>query len=145
MVVRLGLTICSHLIELMNGTIRVTSELNKGSTFTVKIPVKSKGRSWIKARLDTIKLTPKTALVKLANTIDQKILLRSLSKYLKNKAYFYKNLDEIKNYLLKNHPDFIFIGNSKEHNISNEIEYCKSKSPVLLICSSWLNTHDATN
>ena len=123
----LGLTICSHLIELMNGTIRVTSELNKGSTFTVKIPVKSKGRSWIKARLDTIKLTPKTALV-LANTIDQKTLLRSLSKHLKVKLIFIKNLDEIKNYLLKNHPDFIFIGNSKEHNISKEIEYCKKQN-----------------
>jgi CheY-like chemotaxis protein/two-component sensor histidine kinase len=34
----LGLTICQQLIQLMNGHISVTSELNKGSTFWFEIP-----------------------------------------------------------------------------------------------------------
>lgn len=34
----LGLTISKHFITLMNGSIDVTSEINKGSTFTIKFP-----------------------------------------------------------------------------------------------------------
>ncbi len=34
----LGLSIVKHIVELMNGTISVDSELGKGSTFTVRMP-----------------------------------------------------------------------------------------------------------
>lgn len=37
----LGLTICKKIIELMKGTIEVTSEMNKGSCFKFSIPVKT--------------------------------------------------------------------------------------------------------
>ncbi|MFW7379327.1 MAG: sensor histidine kinase [Oligoflexus sp.] len=36
----LGLMICKHLIERLHGTITVDSNANRGSRFTVKIPVK---------------------------------------------------------------------------------------------------------
>ncbi|MGL1894593.1 MAG: ATP-binding protein [Spirochaetaceae bacterium] len=36
----LGLTICKKIIEMMNGTIHVESQLNKGTIFTLEIPVK---------------------------------------------------------------------------------------------------------
>ena len=38
----LGLTIIKHFITLMNGTINVTSILNKGTTFTIKLPIDNK-------------------------------------------------------------------------------------------------------
>ena len=37
----LGLSICKSLIEKLNGHIEVTSQLNKGTTFTIYIPCKA--------------------------------------------------------------------------------------------------------
>lgn len=40
----LGLSICRKYVELMNGSLKVESELNKGTKFTLAIPVKSVNR-----------------------------------------------------------------------------------------------------
>ncbi|HEY9162689.1 MAG TPA: ATP-binding protein [Desulfomonilia bacterium] len=39
----LGLSICKKLLDMMGGSIDVTSELGKGSTFTIRIPIKTGG------------------------------------------------------------------------------------------------------
>lgn len=39
----LGLSICQSLVQLMGGTIHVESELDKGSCFTVTVPIEVKG------------------------------------------------------------------------------------------------------
>ncbi|MDC5838772.1 ATP-binding protein [Vibrio europaeus] len=43
----LGLSICQSLVNLMNGSIEVESELNKGTEFSVAIPVKVEGEKVI--------------------------------------------------------------------------------------------------
>jgi two-component system phosphate regulon sensor histidine kinase PhoR len=35
----LGLTICKHIVEAHHGKLEVISEVNKGSAFTVRLPV----------------------------------------------------------------------------------------------------------
>jgi signal transduction histidine kinase len=37
-----GLAICKRIIEAHGGTITVKTELNKGTTFTIALPIKSK-------------------------------------------------------------------------------------------------------
>ncbi len=39
----LGLSLVEQLVESYKGTIKIESQLNKGTTFTVKIPVKQSG------------------------------------------------------------------------------------------------------
>lgn len=39
--VGLGLTICHHLMKMMNGSIQVTSDLGKGSVFTLSLPMET--------------------------------------------------------------------------------------------------------
>lgn len=51
----LGLTICKKIVDLMNGQITVKSEINKGSNFTVTIPVKvqQSDETYTKEPMDT--------------------------------------------------------------------------------------------
>jgi signal transduction histidine kinase len=52
----LGLSICVRLIDLLSGTISATSQLGKGSTFTITIPVKSQNTN--KIHVHNLELSP---------------------------------------------------------------------------------------
>jgi len=49
----LGLALVKEIVELMNGTINVESELNKGTTFSVKIPIETVKNYIFKGKLQT--------------------------------------------------------------------------------------------
>jgi len=72
----LGLTISRNLVELMGGTMLVTSEFGHGSTFAISLDVKV--ISW-EDSLQAPDLTGKRALVADDNATNRKILLQVLS------------------------------------------------------------------
>jgi len=82
----LGLAITQRLVQLMNGTIELKSELNKGSSFRIKIPGVSYLRDFEK-RTEEIQLDPAEIVFEKATIIvaddvehNRKYLLDALSK-----------------------------------------------------------------
>lgn len=78
----IGLAICKKLTDLLGGNIRFTSELNKGTTFSIGIPLRlSSGQTdeQEKPRTSGIDHPPKTLVVE-DNKVNQKILLAMLKK-----------------------------------------------------------------
>lgn len=67
----LGLAICKRIVELLDGTISIKSELGKGSTFTVELPA-----SAIVMRTEIISPVPKKSVATTTDgPLDLKILL----------------------------------------------------------------------
>ncbi len=80
----LGLAICKQLVELMNGEIKVTSSLVKGTQFQVTLPLKQE-KPHFDSTNQTSPLEPKQLesldiLVAEDNLINQKILEKMLTK-----------------------------------------------------------------
>ena len=78
----LGMTITKSLVELMNGTLSVDSELGKGTTFTVALPLE-KGERAVQMQEQTAPapdLTGKKILVAEDNNINQVIVQAMLEK-----------------------------------------------------------------
>ncbi len=83
----LGLAISKRLITLMNGTVAVESEINKGSTFKVTLPFKKSTEKVIskkptaKAEKLTVSFSDKTILVVEDNYMNKLLLQSIFDKY----------------------------------------------------------------
>ena len=80
----LGLSICKQLVELMNGKISIESEINKGSTFTIELPlqaVSSQPTNEVESDLLGEQFSEKTALIVEDNSINQLVLESILQQF----------------------------------------------------------------
>lgn len=79
----LGLAITKNLVNLLDGSINVQSTKNKGSSFSIKIPIEfSKPIKDVnKKNIDISKLRNKKVLIAEDNEINSKILTKILLKY----------------------------------------------------------------
>ena len=75
----LGLNITKKFIEKLNGTISVESELNKGTTFTVKLPVVKipSSETNVKEKKETIKLSYVPVLLLVDDDLNVKSILNN--------------------------------------------------------------------
>ena len=77
----LGLTIAKSMIEVMGGTITVHSELNKGSTFTVAVSLRTKTKSNGNGEENGEELTGKKILIVEDNPLNLEIETELLQDY----------------------------------------------------------------
>lgn len=75
----LGLVITKKLVELMNGTIEVSSKYNVGSTFLVKLPQKIASTPSTQEKSNVIKNSPKKILLVDDNKLNIKVAKRLLN------------------------------------------------------------------
>ena len=82
----LGLAITKHLVDLFQGTLRVTSEMGKGSEFIVRLPMKVPATAQIPAAVVNPAMTPTAdagnALILIVedNIVNQKVIMGLLRR-----------------------------------------------------------------
>ena len=103
----LGLTISKDIIELLNGEITVESELKKGTTFLIKIPLEEIKNNSTTIEIDDIDFSDKTALIVDELPVDYSLLVMYLKSLHINIIESYSGKDAISIY--KNRKDDIDI------------------------------------
>ena len=134
----LGLAICKLLVDLMHGKITIDSELGKGSTFTVNLPLIEAKSAPTKQQI--IKHKGSRLLLLEDNKVTQNVI-EKMAHYLEVDIDITSTIAQAKEHCLKNHYDMALIDwNLKGENGLDFIEdiihqpYCPSQ---LVICSAY--------
>lgn len=104
----LGLAISKSLVELMGGTLQVSSELNKGTSFyfTISLPIDLENSQ--KIWCEKLTNTKGTVLVLVPNSTNQKVIQRYLN-CLSYQVHTASTIKEAESILKKHQFDFSFI------------------------------------
>ncbi len=138
----LGLTIVKNICELHNGSIRVESEEEKGSTFVIRLP-----RLILSGAEDRHEITEASKVILIAN--DDELFRKRIKKIFRDSSYKVaeaSNGEEVLGYLDKHTPDLIVL----DHNmpVKNGVQALKEfsehsdlKIPVILL-SQYIDNED---
>jgi CheY-like chemotaxis protein len=150
----LGLSICKKLVEMMQGSIAVTSELGKGTTFNVQIPVYKAKQYTTKAPTnnrfqsiessDTIRI-----LVVEDNLFNQKLVEKSIQLTLKNSTiHIAEDGEKALQCLTNNEYDVILMdiqmpvlnGFETTQIIRSKFPFPKNQTPILALTANVLKS-----
>ncbi len=113
----LGLAISKEIIAIMEGSIKVTSEVKKGSVFSIEIPLE------IYKERTKQELNNATVVIVEENREICTILLKMFSQYNMN-SYICDNLDELNDILEENSENIVIIARSKFLEKNSKIYNC---------------------
>ncbi len=146
----LGLSICKRLTELMLGSIAITSELGKGTTFNVQIPVYKAKQTTPKQpptilmnTLDTNR--PLRLLVVEDNPFNQKLVEKSIQLTFKQSViHLAEDGEKAIQLMLENDYDIILMdiqmpvmnGFEATQHIRRELPYPKNQTPILALTAN---------
>ncbi len=88
----LGLTICSHLVDLMEGRIWVKSEPGVGSEFIIKLPIHCSGAAWVDPILNRYDVQMRVLSIAGATGFERRIFL-DYAKVMGGKCHFYDTFE----------------------------------------------------
>ncbi len=104
----LGLAIVKQLLELMHGKIRLESEINKGSTFTVTLKNIAKSDQEVSTRTDTIQTLFEPVTIVIADDIElNRTLMCEYLKEMPCKLLVAKDGEETLRLIEQNHVDIV--------------------------------------
>ena len=126
----LGLTICKRIVELMDGEIKVQSELNQGSRFDVFVYLPKETHT----ESPSVATVSKKSLLIIDNNLHSALAIKSIAERLQWQADVLTELNE-SSQIVATHYDFILL--DADFAIDAYSAYLPSNVPKVLLQTPW--------